>query len=84
MHSLSTYKKQSSLPGPLGEILLIFINCYSTCNKSRQVTLRFAASEPDLLAVLGKGDQHRALFPQTEEKLSIALNEDSSKLIDSL
>lgn len=36
--------------------------------------LRFAASEPDLLAVLEKGDQHTELCPQIEEKLSIALN----------
>lgn len=46
--------------------------------------LRFAASDPDLLAVLKKGDQHRQLSPQTEKKLSIALNEDSSKLVDLL
>lgn len=34
--SLSTYKKQNSLPTPQEEVLLIFISCYSTCNKSRQ------------------------------------------------
>jgi len=80
VHSLSTYQQQSSLPGPLGEILLIFINGYSTCNTSRRVTLRSAAREPDLLAVPAQGDQHRELFPQLEQKLATALEAESSKL----
>lgn len=67
--SLSMYKKQNSLPRPLGEILLIFMNCYSTCNKSRWKTPRFAASQPVCLSVLEKGDERREFCLQRAEKL---------------
>lgn len=82
--SLSPRTKSRILCQGLREILLIFINCYSTCNKSRWKTLRFATSEPACLSVLEKGDERREFLLQRAEKLSITRSAGSSELMELL